>query len=252
MSGQAIGGIVGLVTGANRGIGRAIVEALLERGARKVYAGARKVDTLAELASAHPGRVTPVAVDVTNPTQVDALPEAVPDLTLLVNNAGIATGFGASITDRATLDWAREEMEVNYFGTLRLMQAVAPVLGANGGGTIVNLSSVAGLSAFPPFATYSASKAAVRSLTQARVHLAAQAIRVIGVYPGPVDTDMAAELPFEKATPAQVAHAILDAVERGETDVYPDPFAADLGARFESSPGGLEQHVRAMVSGASA
>jgi NAD(P)-dependent dehydrogenase (short-subunit alcohol dehydrogenase family) len=115
------------------------------------------------------------------------------------------------------------------------------------------MSSVAGLSAFPPFATYSASKAAVRSLTQAtRVHLAAQGTQVLGVYPGPVDTDMASELPFEKVSPQHVAGEILDAVEAGRLDVYPDPFSSDFGVRFEDSPSGLEAHVQAMVSAAAA
>lgn len=142
---------------------------------------------------------------------------------------------------------------MNYLGTLRVIQVLAPVLAANGGGTIVNLSSVAGLSAFPPLATYSASKAALRSLTQAaRVHLAGQGTQVIGVYPGPVDTDMASEIPFDKVLPTHVAGEILDAVEAGQLEVFPDPFSSDFGSRFEASPSGLERHVHAMVTGGAA
>lgn len=253
MSGQAIRGSVAFVTGANRGIGRAIVEALLARGARKVYASARKAESVADLVALHPGKVEAIEFDVTSGEHAATLAHHAPDVTLLVNNAGIATGFGASIADPATLDWARAEIEVNYLGTLRTIQAFAPVLGANGGGSIVNMSSVAGISAFPPFATYSASKAALRSLTQAaRVHLAQQGTQVVGVYPGPVDTAMAAEIPFDKTSPTAVAGAILDAVEAGVLEVYPDPFAADLGQRFEASPSGLERHVQGMVSGAAA
>lgn len=142
-------------------------------------------------------------------------------------------------------------MDVNYLGLLRVTQAFAPALAANGGGSIVNLSSVVGLTAFASFVSYSAaSKAAVRSLIRsARVNLAGQGTQVIGAYPGPIDTDMAADLPFDKTSPAHVAHQILDGVESGTLDIYPDPFSEDFGARFEDSPSGLEQYVTAMVTG---
>lgn len=252
MSGQKIRGAVALVTGANRGIGRAIADALLARGVSRLYATARRVDTLKVLAT--DPRVVTLELDVASPAQVAAAATAAGDVNLLINNAGIAsTALGASITDPKILDSARSELEVNYFGTLHMLQAFTPILGRNHGGTIVNISSVAALSNFPALAAYSVSKAAVRSLTQAaRVHLAAQGTRVIGVYPGPVDTDMARDIPFDKVTPASVATAILDAIEAGTLDVYPDPFAAQFGRDFEASPSGLERQVARMAAGAAA
>lgn len=250
MTGQQIHGSVALVTGSNRGIGRSIVEALVARGAAKVYAAARTPEGVADLVAAHGGRVVALELDVTDPTEIAAAATATGDVDLLINNAGIATGLGLSIADPAVMDGATAEMEVNYFGLLRMTQAFAPALASNGGGSIVNLSSVAGLTAFAPFVSYSASKAAVRSLIQsARVNLAGQGTQVIGVYPGPIDTEMAKDLPFDKTSPAHVANEILDAVEAGTLDVYPDPFSQDFGSRFEASPAALEQHVAAMVSG---
>jgi NAD(P)-dependent dehydrogenase (short-subunit alcohol dehydrogenase family) len=238
VSAQTIQGSVALVTGANRGIGKAIVEALLERGAKKVYAGARKVEALRDLVARYGTRLVPVALDVTDPVQVGALGSKAGDVTLLINNAGVAAAaLGAQITDPAILPAARAEIDVNYFGTLYVTQALAPVLAKNGGGTLVNIASVASLAAVPALASYSASKAALRSLTQAtRAHLGPQGTRVIGVYPGPVDTEMARDIPLDKASPASVAEEILDAVESGMEEVYPDPMAADAGRQYRSNP----------------
>ncbi|MDX2194519.1 MAG: SDR family oxidoreductase [Gemmatimonadales bacterium] len=245
MHGKAIQGSVALVTGANRGIGRAIVEALLARGATKVYAGARRPSDLGTLAN--DARVVPLTLDVTNDGQVAEAAAQAPDVTLLVNNAGVvARPLGAPLTD--AVEGARQEMDVNYLGTLRMTAAFAPALARSGGGTIVNIASIAGVTGFSPFATYSASKAAQRSLTQvSRVMLGGQGTQVIGVYPGPVDTDMAKALPWDKATPASVATRILDAVEAGQLEVYPDPMAEGMGAAFEASPSALERQVAAMA-----
>ncbi|HSR90406.1 MAG TPA: SDR family NAD(P)-dependent oxidoreductase, partial [Gemmatimonadales bacterium] len=157
--------------------------------------------------------------------------------------------IGAQITDPAILPAAHAEINVNYFGTLYVTQALASVLAKNGGGTIVNIGSVASLTSFPILASYSASKAALRSLTQAsRAHLAAQGTRVIGVYPGPVDTEMAANIPLEKAAPSTVAANILGAVEEGIEEVYPDPMAVEVGREFESSPMGLARRMSGGVA----
>lgn len=252
MSGQKISGSIALVTGANRGIGKAIVEALLERGAKKVYAGARRPDTLRDFLATHGNRVVPVELDVTNQAQVARLSQQSPDVTLVINNAGVAAApLGASITDPGILEAARAEIDVNYFGTLHVIQALAPVLGRKFGGTLVNIGSVVALTSFPAFASYSASKAAVRSLTQAaRAQLAAQGTQVIGVYPGPVDTDMAADLTLDKVSPASVADQILDAIEAGTLEVYPDPMSAQWGRQFESSPAELERQVSAPAAAA--
>ncbi|GAA2127446.1 SDR family oxidoreductase [Actinomadura napierensis] len=243
-----IEGSVALVTGANRGIGRAITEALLERGSTKVYAAARDPKTLETLRERHGSRLVPVRLDVTDAEQVAEAAHLAADVDLLVNNAGVFEP--TDLTDEAIVDVARREMEVNYFGVLRMVRSFADTL-ARGGGAIVNVVSAAGLSNVPIQPTYSASKAAQHSLTQAaRALLAARAVAVHGVYSGPVDTDMTKDLPtqFEKASAGDVAKAILDGVESGEEDIFPDPFAAAFGAQFHSSPKNVERQMAAMVA----
>src|SRR5512143_1443503 len=188
-----------LVTGANRGIGKAIAEALLERGASKVWAGARRVEALSDLKAAHGGRLEVLKLDVTSEEDVAAAAQKATDVALLVNNAGIANAIGTPATDAAWVRAGRQEFDVNFFGTFAVTRAFAPALAGNGG-AIVNVVSVAGLVNFPILLSYSASKAALHSLTQGlRAGLKGQGIRVFGVYPGPVDTDMARGLPMEKA-----------------------------------------------------
>ncbi len=237
---------IAFVTGANRGIGRAIVDALLNAGAKKIYATARDVAALAERTAAEDGRVVPVQLDVTRPEMIDAAVKRAGDVTLLINNAGVAmyAGFIAAGDIKA----ARAEMEVNYFGPLNMIRAFAPVLAANGGGGVVNLASIASYVNFPALGSYSASKAAVHSLTQAvRAELAAQATQVTGVYPGPVDTDMAKDFPMDKTPPSEVAAAILAAVEAGEEDVYPDAVAVELHAGLLSDPKAVEKQAGEML-----
>jgi NAD(P)-dependent dehydrogenase (short-subunit alcohol dehydrogenase family) len=242
-----INGNVAFVTGANRGIGRAITEALLARGATKVYATARRPDSLADLVELYEDRVVPLELDVTDASHVERAAARAGDAGILVNNAGVAVGGG--LTDENIIDAARAEMEVNYFAPLRLLQRFAPALARNGGGAIVNVASVAGLSNFPFLPTYSASKAATHSLTQAaRALLAAQNTTVFGVYPGPVDTDMSRDIDLDKARPADVAKAILDGIETGTVDIYPDSFASDFGEQFEISPKASEEQLAAMIA----
>jgi NAD(P)-dependent dehydrogenase (short-subunit alcohol dehydrogenase family) len=239
-------GITALVTGANRGIGRAITEALLERGASKVYAAARDTGQLADLEERYAGRVVPLELDVTNGDQVRAVAERARDVRILVNNAGIA--LGQDMTADTIVDQARQEMEVNYFAPLHLLQRFAPTLTRNGG-AVVNISSIAGLTNFPMYPTYSASKAATHSLTQgARMLLGGQGVSMFGVYPGPVDTDMARDVPMEKTSPRDVAESILDSIESGQEDIFPDPFAVQFGQQFQSSPKASEQQIAQMVA----
>jgi NAD(P)-dependent dehydrogenase (short-subunit alcohol dehydrogenase family) len=240
--GIEIKGRVALVTGANRGIGRALVNALLARGATKVYAAARRTESLADLVAGARGRVVPLKLDVTQQAQVRQAVAQAGDVDLLVNNAAILGHAFAGFEDPIWLDSARQEYETNVVGALRVSQAFAPVLAGNGGGTIVNVSSVAGLVGMPPVLTYSSSKAALHSLTQStRQMLRDRGTRVVGVYPGPVETDMAAELPMDKTSPEAVAEAILDGLERGLEEIYPDPFAVAFGSTYAVDPKGAER-----------
>ena len=241
-TGLKIQGRVALVTGANRGIGLALVEALLERGVRKIYAGARKPEALADLAGRSQGVVVPLRLDITNETDVRQAAQQANDVDLLINNAGIVShGPFAAFEDPAWLKAAPREYETNVVGSLRVSQAFAPVLARQGGGTLVNISSVAGLVGMSGLLTYSATKAAVHSLTQStREALQGQGTTVVGVYPGPVETEMARDFTFPKASAASVANAILDGLEQGLEEIYPDPLAREFGAAYAVNPKSLE------------
>ncbi len=235
-----------LVTGANRGIGRAFVEELLAAGAARVYAAARNIETLADLVAKGNGRVVPLALDITKPDMIEAAARTYGDVALLINNAGVAAFEG--IIDAQTGDPARDEMETNYFGTFNMIRSFAPVLAANGGGAIVNLSSIAAYVNFPVLGSYSASKAAVHSLTQGvRAELAAQGTLVVGVYPGPVDTDMAAGFPMDKTPPNAVARTVLEGIEAGEEDIYPDPVSTEMHSGLLGDPKAVEKQAGEML-----
>ena len=236
-----IAGAIALVTGANRGIGRALVDALLARGAAKVYAGVRRLDSLDDLVAASRGRVVALPLDVTKPDQVQAAAAVANDVQILINNAGVVAKLDGELTDPAWIAAAREETEVNVLGLLSVTQAFAPALARQSGSAVVNLGSVAGLVSFPFLTSYSASKAAVHSLTQAtRARLRPLGVHVAGVYPGPIDTDMARAITIEKTPAAVAAQAILDGLEAGHDEIFPDPFARQIGALFLTSPKALE------------
>jgi NAD(P)-dependent dehydrogenase (short-subunit alcohol dehydrogenase family) len=245
---RRIEGSVALVTGANGGIGGAVTEALMERGADKVYATARRPQTLQELQERYGSRLVPLRLDITSADEVAAVAQAASDVDLLFNIAGAFEP--TELTDHAIVEVARREMEVNYLGALRMLESFVGTL-AQRGGVIVNVASVAGLSNVPFQPTYSASKAAQHSLTQAsRALLAARGVSVRGVYPGPVDTNMTKDLPpqFEKTPPGDVATAILDGVEAGDEDIFPDPFSVAIGDQFNSSPKDVERQMAALVA----
>ena len=222
--GLQIEGTVALVTGANRGIGKAIVDALLERGAAKVYAAARESSTI-------PGgdpRLVEVQLDVTDADRVGAVAEELGDIRLVVNNAGIARSGTPLSVD---LDAARAELEVNYLSLIATTQAFAPVLAANGGGAFVNVLSVASWVGSPFLSTYGASKSAAWNFTNAaRVELKRQGTHVVGVHVGYVDTDLTAALDVDKIAPAAVATAALDAVEAGEPEAVVDDVSRQVKA----------------------
>lgn len=177
-----IAGSIALVTGANGGIGRQLVAELLKRDAAKIYVAARKPHLLEDLVAAGKGRVVAIGLDVTDEAEVQAAARAAGDVTLLINNAGVATGAACIATPG--LSDARQEMDVNYFGPLSLSRAFAPILKRNGGGAILNILSFLSLVTLPTAGTYSASKAAALSMTRGvRAELAAQHTQVVAAMP---------------------------------------------------------------------
>ncbi|MEN1679334.1 MAG: SDR family oxidoreductase [Planctomycetota bacterium] len=227
-----VSGKTALVTGANRGIGKMIVESLLAHGAAKVYAAVRKLESAEPLVAAHGDKVVAVQIDYAAPVSFENAAAAAADAQLVVNNAGILKA--ATPLDPAAIATLQEEIEVNVFGLMRMAQAFAPVLAKNGGGALVQLNSVASLRSFPPFATYCASKAASYSLTQAlRELLTEQGTQLLSVHPGPIATDMATDAGFDEADPPErVAEAIVAALAAGEFHVFPDTMAEQFGAAY--------------------
>ena len=241
-----INNAIAFVTGANRGIGRAFVEALHAAGAQKIYAAARNVDSLADVVALDPARIIPVTLDITKPEQIKVAAQQAQDVNLLINNAGVV-GEGGLFTDHS-VNTARWEMEVTYFGTLDMTRAFSPILKQNGGGVLVNLCSLSSLVNVPMVATYSAAKAALHSLTQAtRAQLVDQGTLVIGVYPGPVDTRMAEALPLDKAPTSQVADALLHAIKNGVEDIYPDDTAAQVLSGVTEGLKAIEKQFASML-----
>ncbi|HVU58928.1 MAG TPA: SDR family NAD(P)-dependent oxidoreductase [Puia sp.] len=213
-----------LITGAGRGIGRALVDEALERGARQVYAGVRRTFT-------HPDpRVIPVMLDVTDPEQIQQAAAAVTTLDILINNAGVA--WYDDLSDRAMID---RHLAVNLFGTYALSRAFLPAL-IRSQGAIVNNLSMTALASLPPIASYSISKAAAFSLTQSlRAFLAGQGVRVHAVLTGPTDTDMTKGFDIPKSTPQLIAQGIFDGVEKGVEDIFPDPMSGSVEESWRNS-----------------
>ncbi|VAW57868.1 hypothetical protein MNBD_GAMMA11-1281 [hydrothermal vent metagenome] len=228
-----------LVTGSNRGIGLAYVETLIKQGARKVYACARDASTLESLNALNPDIVEAVLFDITHAEHIQALKEKVTSLDLLINNAGVI--HGGFFCDDNDTDIIRQEMETNYYGPLNLIRALlAPLKQSKG--CIINVSSIAGISSFLGLGPYSATKAALHSLTQGfRMELSADGVLVAGVYPGPINTRMAADYDMEKAPPGQVAERTFEAIAKGETDIFPDAFSEQMYGLFLNHPRELEK-----------
>lgn len=233
-------GKVAFVSGANRGIGKAIAVELLNRGASKVYAGARKLDSLDEMVSKYGDKLIPVQLDVTDDASIKNAAAKVKHLDILVNNAGVFA-VGSVFSDQAE-ESLNKNLDVNVWGVLKLSRAVADDIKKADETAVVNVSSVTGLGNMPMAATYSMSKAAVHSMTQGmRAELKDNNTLVMGVYPGPIDTDMERDLQMEKDSPENVAKNIVDGLVEGKEDVYPDVMSEQIGAFYATNPKGVEQ-----------
>ncbi len=221
---------VALVTGANRGLGLAFTRALLAGGARKVYAAARD-----------PGSVTlpgvqPIRLDVTKPDEVAAAARDLPDVTLLVNNAGVLRGSG--FLSPGGIDAVRAELETNFFGPLTLTRAFAPILARNGGGAIVNVLSALSWVSLPTSSTYSASKAAAWSLSNGlRGELHGQGTQLLALHVGYMDTDMIRHVTAPKSDPNDVVRQTLAALEAGKSEILADEVSRRIKQNLSAEPG---------------
>lgn len=235
---------VALVTGANRGIGLALVKALLMSGANKVYAGARDLKTLEPVRALDPTRVIPLHIDVTDGADVSTLPHKAPDTTLLINNAGVLAAGGIL---EVPLKAIERDFNTNFFGTLNMARAFVPVIEGNRGGAVVNILTLVALASFPGFAAYNASKAAAWSMTQSlRAGVAGKRIAVHGVYPGAVDTDMLAGVEVPKTSAADVAAAIIAGIESDQEDIFPDPMSKQMYAAWRQDHKAVERQFASM------
>ncbi len=226
-----------LVTGSNRGLGRALVDEALRRGAKRVYAAARHPMVVAD------ERVTPLIVDVTDAAQIQAAVDSVESLDILINNAGVSVPD--DLSDRSAFE---QHLAVNLYGTLDVTQAFLPSL-TRSHGAVVNVVSLGAVAAVPVLPAYSVSKAASLSVTQSlRALLAGRGVSVYAVLPGPIDTDMVRALEIPKTPPADVARAILDGVQRGEEEIFPDPMSRNLADSWRRGTIKALEHELAALS----
>ena len=234
-----------VVSGANGGIGGALVAELMARGAAKVYAAARNVAAVEPLVRHSGGRVVAVPLDVTDAGSVARALDQCPDTDILINNAGI--NHNMWLLGPTGMEAARAEIEVNYLGTLAMCRAFAPVL-TRRQGMIVAIVSIIGLVNLPINGTYCASKAALHSLVQGvRAELAPGGVRVVGVYPGPVDTRLTAGLQMPKATPAEVAAAIVAGIVANEEEIFPDPMSQQVHDQLCTDAKAVERRYATMI-----
>ena len=241
-----IQGSVAIVTGANRGIGEGFVRVLIEQGAAKVYAGARDPASAQHLVDQYPGKVFAVRLDVAKPDQVSEAAAACPDVSVVVNNAGVSTGKLLIGSD--DMSAMREEMEINYVGPVAMSRAFAPVLKANGGGAILNVLSVAGIVAVPNMGGYSPSKFAMRAAGSCiRAELAGQGTSVTSLIVGSVDTRMASHVKGAKEAPEDIARAAMKGITRGVDEIDTDRFAIESRAALARDPKGMERAMAKML-----
>ncbi|MGB0415938.1 MAG: SDR family oxidoreductase [Coraliomargarita sp.] len=231
---------VALVTGGNRGIGKAIVEAFINEGAAKVYVGVRAVEKAAPLIAEHGDRIVPLEIDYSDPASISAAARTATDVAIVVSNAGILKQTG--VLDDTVIHSFEEELQINVYGLLRMAKAFAPVLKANGGGAFVQLNSIASLANFPAFSTYCASKAAAYSFTQAlKASFAEQGTHLLSVHPGPIATDMAVEAGMKDlGDPVEmVSEGIVASLKAGDFHLFPDTMAKSFEKAYHSFAQGV-------------
>jgi len=230
-----------LVTGSNRGIGLALVQAALERGAARVYAAAARKQQSG--VAAGDVRVVRLELDITSEEQARRAAQTAKDVDVVINNAGVLASYGVLAAAPADV---QKDMGTNFFGLLNVARAFAPVLAARKNSAFVSVLSVASLANMPALGGYSSSKAAAWSLTQAlRAELAKSGVATYAVFPGPVDTDMVRAIDLPK-TPAQVvARAIFDGIQAGTLDIFADPMSREVGAVFAKDPAAIEKRFAA-------
>jgi NAD(P)-dependent dehydrogenase (short-subunit alcohol dehydrogenase family) len=232
-----------LVTGATRGIGAALVQALLEGGASKVYAAARHEGDLPIVGAKHDRRIVPVHLDVTNGVHVARVAGQARDVTILFNNAGVLN-FGSVLDAPPTA--FNQNFDVNFYGVLNMTRAFAPTLTEHHG-AVVNILTLVALASMPGLGVYNASKAAAWSLTQSlRADFAKRHVKVFSVFPGAVDTDMLKGVEMPKAMPADVASAVLKGVADDEEDIFPDPMSRQLYAHWAADHKAIERQFATM------
>jgi len=233
-----------LVTGTSRGIGKQIVIALLKRGVKKVYATARNISSLPDF---NDTRVVPLTLDITNQTQIKEAASIATDIDILFNNAGIAAF--TSLLD-GPLDLIEADMNTNYYGTLNMIREFVPLLEKKPSSSIVNMVTIGAFVNFPILGGYCASKSALFSLSQGiRIELAPKNISVHTVNPGPIDTDMAEKFEADKTSPEETAENIIQALESGEEDIFPDPNGKGMFDLWNNNYRELEKAVYEMHNG---
>jgi len=244
MKKMQIDGKVAFVSGSNRGIGKAVTIALLEHGAKKVYAGARDITKLDSLKSCYGERLVPVVLDVTNDHSINQAASLAKDVEILINNAGIFSV--GNFLNGNLLESLHTNFEVNVWGLVKLTHAFLETLREKDTAAIACVSSIIGLASMPMGLTYCASKAAVHSVIQGlRGELNDSNILVSGVYPGPIDTDMTKELEMDKDSPENVAENIIKGLIAGDEDIFPDSMSSEVGKAYFESPKSVEKQFSA-------
>lgn len=230
-----------LVTGSNRGIGKALVEALLKYPVKRIYAAARKTEDLPEFGD---GRMVPLKLDITDLDLVKKSAGLAQDIDLLINNAGVATYTSVVLSETEAL---MNDMKVNYLGTLNMVRSFVPVLEKRGSGAIANVISVVGLTSMSAIGGYCASKAALFSATQAmRAELKAKGIFVHAIFPGPIETDMSRDFDMPKTSAQVTAENIIKGILADQEDIFPDPMSLQVGELGMKDPKGLERQFSSM------